>query len=156
MLGIAAAHKQQPPRNVGLTQWLAGHHLTSGLAPYWEASSVTVDSGGAITVLAVQPEPYTNHLEPQHWQTDVLLAGAQGRTANFVIISPAENVHRKYVLARSAGLDLPLPSLHHHGLAQEPAAVPRLSAPRSQATASPPRGTRLEHRHRWALAPRLT
>jgi hypothetical protein len=98
MLGIAAAHKQVPPRNVGLTQWLAGHHLTSGLAPYWEASSVTVDSGGTITVLAVQPEPYTNRLEPQHWQTDVLLASAKGRTADFVIISPAENVHRQYVL----------------------------------------------------------
>ena len=50
-------------------------------------------------MLAIQPEPYTNYLEPQHWQTDVLLARAPGRTANFVIISPAENVHRKYVLA---------------------------------------------------------
>jgi len=58
-----------------------------------------VDSGGAITVLAVQPEPQTDYLEPQHWQTDVLLAGAPGRTANFVIVSPAENVHRKYVFA---------------------------------------------------------
>jgi hypothetical protein len=98
MLGIATAHKQVPPRNVGLTGWLAGHHLTSGLAPYWEASSVTVDSGGTITVLAVQPAPYTNRLEPQHWQTDVQLASAQGGTADFVIISPAENLHRQYVL----------------------------------------------------------
>jgi hypothetical protein len=99
MLGLAAAHKQLPPRNVGLTQWLAGHHLTSGLAPYWEASSVTVDSGGAITVLAVQPEPHARYLEPQHWQTDVSLAGTPGRTADFVVISPAENVHPQYVIA---------------------------------------------------------
>jgi hypothetical protein len=98
MMGIAAAHKQAAPRNVGLTQWLAGHHLTSGLAPYWEASSVTVDSGGKITVLAVQPTPSTNLLEPEHWQTDVLLATEKGRTANFVIISPAENVHSRYVI----------------------------------------------------------
>jgi hypothetical protein len=98
MLGIAAAHKQLPPRNAGLTRWLAGHHLTSGLAPYWEASSVTVDSGGSITVLAVQPEPGSDYLQPQPWQSDVLLAAAKGRTANFVILSPAENVHRKYVL----------------------------------------------------------
>ena len=75
------------------------HHLRNGLAPYWEASSVTVDSGGAITVLAVQPEPGRVRLEPQHWQTDVLLAAALGRTADFVIISPAENVHRAYVIA---------------------------------------------------------
>jgi hypothetical protein len=98
MLGVAAAHQQVPPRNVGLTQWLAGHHLTSGIAPYWEASSVTVDSGGTITVLAVQPQPITNRLEPEHWQTDVLLASAKGRTADFVIISPAENVHSRYVI----------------------------------------------------------
>jgi hypothetical protein len=98
MLGIAAAHKQLPPRNIGLTQWLAGHHLTSGLAPYWEASSITVDSGGSITVLAVKPKPYSSHLEPQTWQTNVLLA-AKGHTADFVITSPAEDVHRKYVLA---------------------------------------------------------
>jgi hypothetical protein len=98
MLGLAAAHKQAPPRNVGLTQWLARHHLTSGLAPYWESASVTVDSGGAITVLAIQPEPLTNRLEPQHWQSDVLLATAKGRTADFVIISPAENLDRRYVL----------------------------------------------------------
>jgi hypothetical protein len=98
MLGGAAAYKQVPPRNAGLTQWLAGHHLTSGLAPYWEASSVTVDSGGTITVLAIQPQPHTNRLEPEHWQTDVQLATEKGRTANFVIISPAENVHSKYVI----------------------------------------------------------
>jgi hypothetical protein len=98
MLGIGAAQKQMPPRNVGLSGWLAGHHLTSGLAPYWEASSVTVDSGGTITVLAIQPAPVTNRLEPEHWQTDVALASAKGHTANFVIISPAENVRRDYVL----------------------------------------------------------
>ena len=98
MLGIAAAHKQLPPRNIGLTQWLAGRHLTSGIAPYWEASSITVDSGGSITMIAVKPEPGTKYLEPQHWQTEVLLAG-QGHTADFVITSPAEDVHRKYVLA---------------------------------------------------------
>ena len=102
MLGIAAAHKQVPPRNVGLTQWLAGHHLTSGLAPYWEASSVTVDSGGTITVLAVQPEPYTNRLEPEHWQTDVLLASAKGRTADFVIISRPRTCTASTFSTRSA------------------------------------------------------
>ena len=94
MLGLAAAHKQAPPRNVGLARWLARHHLTSGLAPYWEASSVTVDSGGTLSVLAVQPEPGGTRLEPQHWQSDVLLATTAGRSADFVILSPAENVRR--------------------------------------------------------------
>ena len=77
MLGIAAAHKQAPPRNVGLTRWLVSHHLTNGLAPYWEATSVTVDSGGTVSMLAIQPEPGSSRLEPQHWQSDVLLANMQ-------------------------------------------------------------------------------
>jgi hypothetical protein len=97
LLGIAVVHKQAPPRNVGLTAWLASHHLTSGLAPYWEASSVTVDSGTAISVLAIQPVPGGTRLEPRHWQNDVLLATTAGRTADFVILSPAENVHRSQV-----------------------------------------------------------
>jgi hypothetical protein len=99
MLGIAVAHKQLPPRNVGLTRWLARHHLTGGLAPYWEASSVTVDSGGSITVLAVQPLPGDVRLEPKHWQSDVLLATTKGQSADFVITSPAENVHHGNVIA---------------------------------------------------------
>jgi len=99
MLGIAAVHKQMPPRNVGLTRWLVSHHLTNGLAPYWEATSVTVDSGGTVRMLAIQPEPGSSRLEPQHWQSDVLVATTPGRTANFVILSPAENVRRGEVIA---------------------------------------------------------
>jgi hypothetical protein len=100
MLGYAAAHSQAAPRNVGLTAWLAKHHLKSGLAPYWESSSVTVDSGGKVTVLTVEPAKGKKYLVPRKWQADVLLAKpAKGRAANFVIMSPAENVSAKIVLA---------------------------------------------------------
>jgi len=100
MLGYAAAHSQAAPRNVGLTAWLAEHHLKSGLAPYWEASSVTVDSGGAVTVLTVEPAKGKGYLVPRKWQSDVLMAApAKGRAANFVIMSPAESVSAKAVLA---------------------------------------------------------
>jgi hypothetical protein len=100
MLGFAAAHSQAAPRNVGLAAWLARHHLKSGLAPYWEASSVTVDSGGAITVLALEPVRGRGYVAARPWQSDVLLAKpAKGRAANFVIVSPAENVTRGDVLA---------------------------------------------------------
>ena len=100
MLGYAAAHNQAAPRNVGLTAWLARNHLTSGLAPYWEASSVTVDSGQKVTVLAVEPARHGGYVEPRKWQSDVLMAApAKGRAADFVIMSPAENVTAKAVLA---------------------------------------------------------
>jgi hypothetical protein len=100
MLGIATAHRNFPPRNVGLTAWLVQHHLTSGLAPYWEASSVTVDSGGAITVVAVNDGGRHGHVAPEKWVTDVDLgAPAPGRSANFVILSPAEDLRHPSVLA---------------------------------------------------------
>ena len=100
MLGIATAHRNAPPRNVGLTAWLLQHHLTNGLAPYWEASSITVDSGGVITVVSVNDGGWHGHVSPQDWETDVQLgAPAPDRTASFVVLSPAEKVRRSSVLA---------------------------------------------------------
>jgi hypothetical protein len=98
MLGIAAAHRQAPPRNVGLAAWLTRHHLTSGFAPYWEASSVTVDTGGAITLLSVTDTGWQGHLAPQKWETDTLLTNKMP-PAHFVILSPAEKVRLKSVVA---------------------------------------------------------
>jgi hypothetical protein len=95
LLGLAAAHPQAPPRNVALAAWLTEHHLRSGLAPYWEASSVTVDAGGAVSLLAVTPGP-RHLLVPQRWQTYTRLSDAP--VANFVITSPAESVHRQEVI----------------------------------------------------------
>jgi hypothetical protein len=37
-------------RNARLAAWLSTHHLRDGLATYWNAASVTVDSGGAVQV----------------------------------------------------------------------------------------------------------
>ena len=100
LLGVATAHRNAAPRNVGLTAWLLRHHLTNGLAPYWEASSITLDSGGVITVVAVNDAGWHGHVSPQKWETDVQLgAPARDRTASFVILSPAEKVRRSAVLA---------------------------------------------------------
>jgi hypothetical protein len=98
LLGIAAAHRQAPPRNVGLTAWLTQHHLTSGFAAYWEASSVTVDSGGAITVLSVTDGGPHGRLVPQRWETDVQLA-AKMPPATFVIVSPTEKLRTSSAVA---------------------------------------------------------
>jgi hypothetical protein len=53
MLGcdIAAAPVPEPVAN--LATWLAGHHLTHGLAGYWQANSVTLDSDGRVQVRAI-------------------------------------------------------------------------------------------------------
>lgn len=103
-LGVAAAHRQAPPRNIALTSWLLRHHLTGGLAPYWEASSITVDSGGKITVLAVTGGGKNGHITPQHWETDVRLGEpARSRHADFVILSPAERQLRHSAVLATFG-----------------------------------------------------
>jgi hypothetical protein len=98
MLGIAATQRQGPPRNVGLTSWLIRHHLTSGFAPYWEASSITVDSGGTVTLLAVTDTGWHGHVAPQKWVTNTLLTEKMP-PASFIILSPAEKVRRAAVTA---------------------------------------------------------
>ena len=96
LLGIAAAHPQLPPRNVKLTAWLARHHLRDGLAPYWEAASVTVDSGGADQVLALAKAG--GHVVAGKWQSDTLLATAKTADARFVILSSAEDIGEPAVI----------------------------------------------------------
>jgi hypothetical protein len=98
LLGIAAAHRQGTPRNVALTAWLTRHHLTSGFAAYWEASSITVDSGGAITLLSVTDGGRHGRLAPQKWLTDTLLTKKMP-TATFVIVSPGEKLRRSSAVA---------------------------------------------------------
>jgi hypothetical protein len=88
LLGVAAASAQLPPRNVHLATWLRQHHLYSGLAPYWQASSVTVDSGGKVTMLAVVAAGKHHRLAPYPWESDLRLANPATHTANFIVIVP--------------------------------------------------------------------
>ena len=88
LLGLAAASPQSPPQHVQLTAWLTRHHLRSGLASYWEASSVTVGTGGQVTMLAVGIHGYNHKLAPDQWETDVRLDNPATHSANFVVAGP--------------------------------------------------------------------
>jgi hypothetical protein len=88
MLGIAAAYPQAPPQNNTVTTWLSDHHLSSGISSYWEASSITVNSGGKITMLAVGIHGSHHLLGPDKWETDLRLANAKTHSANFVVNAP--------------------------------------------------------------------
>jgi hypothetical protein len=87
-LGVAVASPQSPAQNNTLTTWLSEHHLSSGLASYWEASSVTVDSGGTIAMLAIGIHGSNHRLAPDKWETDVALANPAKNSANFVVNAP--------------------------------------------------------------------
>ena len=98
LLGIAAAAPQGPPQDVSLATWLDQHDLRSGLASYWESSSVTVNSDDKITMLAVGIHGARHRLGPDQWETDVRLADPATHTANFVVVGPDRIVPAKLAL----------------------------------------------------------
>jgi hypothetical protein len=95
LLAVAATSPQRVPQNVHLATWLSQHHLRSGLAPYWQASSVTVDSGGRVTMLAVEASGKHHRPAAYPWEADVRLANPAVHTANFVVIVPGQGISRK-------------------------------------------------------------
>jgi hypothetical protein len=90
MLGYAADRPQAAPANAAVAAWLTEHDLRRGLAEYWEASSVTVDSGGAVVVGSVGPDP--GGLAPWHWEMDMRIFNPATRSANFVLSMPGDTV----------------------------------------------------------------
>lgn len=98
LLGIAAAAPQAPPQNATLATWLDQHHLKSGLASYWEASSVSVASRGKVTMLAIGIHGWNRRLAPDQWETDVALDDPATHTANFVVAGPDRIVPVKLAL----------------------------------------------------------
>jgi len=87
MLGFAAAQQQTPPANAALAVWLQRHGLRSGLAGYWEASIVTVETEGAITMGSVTPLR-GGRLAPRHWEQDMRIFNPADHSANFVVLAP--------------------------------------------------------------------
>ena len=72
-----------------MTGWLTSHGLRSGIAPYWEATSVTLDSGGTIAMGSVVPA--RGGLAPWHWEEDMRLF-RHGHRADFLLTSPEWSV----------------------------------------------------------------
>jgi hypothetical protein len=57
-LGALAYSDTQPvraPLHVDLADWLEAHHLTTGLAPYWESNITSLDSGGRVRLAPLKP-----------------------------------------------------------------------------------------------------
>jgi hypothetical protein len=59
-LGYDAAQPAVPAENQALADWLVAHDLHDGLAGYWQADSLTLDSGGKVAVAPIfGASPYT-------------------------------------------------------------------------------------------------
>jgi hypothetical protein len=84
-LAYAAAQPPVPSANQSLASWLAAHDLTDGLAAYWEAGSVTLDTGGQVTINGVEVDRY-HKLVPYHWESDLSQYDPKLHDARFVVV----------------------------------------------------------------------
>jgi hypothetical protein len=79
-LGFACTQPEPPTTNQPLASWLLAHRLTDGLGGYWQADSVTLDSGGKVTVAPIYGgSPYV-------WEAKAGWFDPDGNDANFVVM----------------------------------------------------------------------
>jgi hypothetical protein len=82
-----------PTPYAGLVAWLESHHLHYGLGGYWQASVITVESGGDVTIRAItgasvdyQGSVTTCTIEPYQWEIKSTWYDASRYSANFLLM----------------------------------------------------------------------
>jgi hypothetical protein len=88
-LVYGAAQPSVPPANQTLANWLVAHGLTDGLAPYWQANSTTLASGGRVTVSGVADAP-DQMLVPYEWEAQDANYDPSHHDATFVVAEAAQ------------------------------------------------------------------
>lgn len=83
LLRAAGGYTQPPDPFARLAAFLRQHDLASGIGGYWDASAITVDTGGAVTVRAVTQ----GCLQPYAWESKPAWYDPAARTASFVLES---------------------------------------------------------------------
>jgi uncharacterized membrane protein YwzB len=74
----------QPAANQALAGWLAEHKLDNGLAEYWLANSITLDSGGKVLVRAVNGNE--RGVWARLWESQPAWYRPAGHTATFLVL----------------------------------------------------------------------
>ena len=92
-LCYAATGAPAPAQNQAAADWLVAHDLTDGLAGYWQADSITFDSGGRVRVTPLVPWTTDVYL----WEADAAWFDARLHYANFVItVGPPSWIWRRF------------------------------------------------------------
>ena len=78
----AATAAPKPPENQALANWLVAHGLTHGVAGYWQADSVSFDSGERVTIVPVFPDSVMSY----YWDSKASWFDSSQNYANFLIM----------------------------------------------------------------------
>jgi len=96
-LTAAAARPVAPAEGAALATWLEAHHLTYGIAAYWDASDVTYDSDNRVQVRAVISDG--KRFSPYYWETKAPWYSAAQHDATFAIADIPPTVDVKSTVA---------------------------------------------------------
>jgi hypothetical protein len=89
LVPVLVTVKPAAPANLKVAGFLAEHRLWSGIAGYWQADSVTADSGGRVTMRAVRYYQQARALDLYPWETERSLLNPAVSQANFLVTTPA-------------------------------------------------------------------
>jgi hypothetical protein len=88
-LGYGATRPAAANPEQALADWLAGHHLTTGLGTYTEDNVTTLDSGGAVRLRTVS-WPRSGRAVPRLYQSSASWYDPRTAYANFVVTGTAD------------------------------------------------------------------
>jgi hypothetical protein len=95
-LASAATRPPMSPATAPLSAWLEAHHLSYGVAGYWDASVTTLQSGGKVRLRAVDLHQNVNaagwKINIPGWETNALWYNASRHNATFAVA----DVHGRY------------------------------------------------------------
>jgi hypothetical protein len=83
-MAYGAAQPAIPSANQALAGWLSARQLTDGLATYWQAGSITLDTGGTVRVSGVVIGG-NGKLAPYRWETKTSYYAHNLRGTRFVV-----------------------------------------------------------------------
>jgi hypothetical protein len=85
-LSRIVAEPPAPPANQQLADWLTAHRLDSGLAGYWVADSVTLDTGDRVGLRSVRA--LGGSIARSTWETQSAWYRADRHAANYIVLAP--------------------------------------------------------------------
>jgi hypothetical protein len=88
------------PDNAMLAAWLEAHGLHDGIAQYWQANSVMLDTGGAVAIRGVWDYGPDGGIRPYPWEEDTSLLDPRRNDARFVIAAAHSGLTRLAIESR--------------------------------------------------------
>jgi hypothetical protein len=92
--------KTVPAQGAEVATWLEHHNLHHGLAGYWAANSITLDSGNRVHVRSISPAG--NVFLPNKWESKSSWYDKNKNEATFVVIDKVNSSYEVYLTEQQA------------------------------------------------------